>query len=516
MPDGRILTRASLGVAVVALALSAAGLARLLPAGGSALAAALLAGVAALLALAGARESGTGAESSRSAPAPSARAAFGPALDGAETLAVCTVDRRGRIGYWNAGAARLFGRSARDVEGALAAGIVVPADEEPAFRQELETVFSSGRAWPARRSTISDDWGRRVEAAVTVVPLLRYGKVVEAALVFLEIRAAGTGEKQARLLDATPAGLLALDGEGRIEAVNQRLAEWTGRRVLILEEMEITRADLFPPSLRGALATLASLRRRAGELPETIELDETLLDLDGVPRPVHVVATARPGGGADVVLLDGASRRQLLSEVETARSGLAEARRAAADAIESTTRELHRSAEEVADAVRRARDDRSGPVQRARAEVDLAETTREFLKRVEAARAKLRPTGPFVLLVEDNDENRELLAHMLRSRGAEVVTCGSGREALEAAARQRFSFVLLDLQMPEMDGYQVVRRLRALPGGGKVPVVALTALTSESVRQRCEAEGMSDFVTKPVTLARIRELVDRWGAPPPV
>jgi CheY-like chemotaxis protein len=145
--------------------------------------------------------------------------------------------------------------------------------------------------------------------------------------------------------------------------------------------------------------------------------------------------------------------------------------------------------------------------------VDLAETTREFLKRVEAARAAARLSGPLVLLVEDNDENRELLAHMLRSRGAEVVTCRSGYEALEAAARQRFSFVLLDIQMPEMDGYQVVRRLRALPGGEKLPVVALTALTSESVRQRCEAEGMCDFVTKPVTLARIRQLVDRWGVP---
>jgi len=100
---------------------------------------------------------------------------------------------------------------------------------------------------------------------------------------------------------------------------------------------------------------------------------------------------------------------------------------------------------------------------------------------------------------------------MLRSRGAEVVAASSGREALEAASRQPFSFVLLDLQMPEIDGYQVLRRLRALPAGEALPVVALTALTSEDVRRRCEAEGVNDFVTKPVTLARIRELVDRWG-----
>jgi two-component system, sensor histidine kinase and response regulator len=100
---------------------------------------------------------------------------------------------------------------------------------------------------------------------------------------------------------------------------------------------------------------------------------------------------------------------------------------------------------------------------------------------------------------------------MLRSRGAEVVGARTGREALEVASRQSFSFVLLDLQMPEMDGYQVLRRLRALPLGEALPVVALTALTSEDVRRRCEAEGMNDFVTKPVTLSRIRELVERWG-----
>jgi CheY-like chemotaxis protein len=118
---------------------------------------------------------------------------------------------------------------------------------------------------------------------------------------------------------------------------------------------------------------------------------------------------------------------------------------------------------------------------------------------------------PAVLLVEDNEENRELLAHMLRSRGADVLAVGTGREAIDAAALRRFRFVLLDLQMPEMDGFQVLRRLRALPRGDRLPVVALTALTSDLVKERCEAEGMDDFVSKPVTLARVGELVAKWG-----
>ena len=110
---------------------------------------------------------------------------------------------------------------------------------------------------------------------------------------------------------------------------------------------------------------------------------------------------------------------------------------------------------------------------------------------------------------------RELLAHMLRSRGADVHMAGDGREAVDAAASFRFQFVLLDLQMPEMDGFQVLRRLRALPDGDRLPVVALTALTSDLVKERCEAEGMNDFVSKPVTLARIGELVAKWGKAAP-
>jgi PAS domain S-box-containing protein len=511
MSAGRILILTSLAVAGAALLLAAAGAVGLLPAGIAALSSAVLAGAAALLALASGARRVAEAGRVRPEPAPPARAALGPALDGTETLAICTVERNGRITYGNAGAARLFGRPARELEGAPAGGILVAVEEEQAFLQELDGVFTSGRARPGRRTFLTDELGRRVEAVRTLLPLFRYGRAVEVAVVFAEIRGARAVEREARLLDAAPAALVGLDGEGRIEAASERLSEWTGRRMEFLEGMEVARADIFPPSLRDALDVLARRRQRGGEPSGIEEFDETLLPLDGAPRSVHVVASPRPGGGADVVLLDGASRRRLLDELEAARSALVEARQAAAETIESTAHELRASVEELAEAVRRARDDRSGPIQRAQAEVDLAKTTREFLRRVEVVRSRRPPSAPRVLLVEDNEDNRELLAHMLRSRGAEVVVASSGGGAVDAASRQPFSFVLLDLQMPEMDGYQVLRRLRALPGGAALPVVALTALASEDVRRRCEAEGMSDFVTKPVTLARIGELVERWG-----
>jgi PAS domain S-box-containing protein len=515
VPVSRILTLAALVAGGAALLLAGA------VAAGPAL---LVAAGAILLLVAGALEARRPAEAPRgAAPAPPARTAFGSALDAAEAVAVCSIDRAGRLAYWNAGAERLFGFGGRDVEGTLVAGKLVPAEEEGELLAEVERTFETGRSRGVRRTSILGDLGRRAGAVCALVPLLRYGKVVEVALVFVETRPAGLDDRYERLLDGSPAGLVGLDGEGRIESANRRLAEWTGRRVEVLEGMEVERADVLPDTLRRELRVLALHRRRAGEPAELREFDETLLTPDGDPLPVHVVAAARPGGGADVLFVDAESRRRLSAELSAARSALAEAREAAAEAIVLTTQDLERSVERIAAAVRQARDERSGPLRQAQAGEVLEVTTREILTRLQAARSLARtpvpsrdtPARPAVLLVEDNEENRDLLAHMLRSRGADVVACGSGREALEAAARERFTFVLLDLQMPELDGHQVLQRLRALPGGDHLPVVALTALTSEDVRVRCEAEGMDDFVTKPVTLGKIRELVDRWRSPAP-
>jgi CheY-like chemotaxis protein/vacuolar-type H+-ATPase subunit H len=244
---------------------------------------------------------------------------------------------------------------------------------------------------------------------------------------------------------------------------------------------------------------------------------------DGVSRMFHVLIAPRTAGGADVIFFDGGSRRRLLAELDAARRALAEARETAVDVLQSTTRDLRARVQEIVAAARRAADESSGPVQRAQAEAELLLSSGKFLALAdevvpEAASSRHGSTGtggrPRVLLVEDNEENRELLAHMLRSRGAEVLTAANGREAVDAAAGIRFDFVLMDLQMPTMDGFQVLRRLRALPGGDRLPVIALTALTSDLVKERCEAEGMNDFMSKPVTLARIGELVAKWGRAP--
>ena len=519
MPAPRILAFLAFGLAACGLAAFLAGLAGILPHGASIVAGSVLetaAGAAALFA-SGPLLRRKPAEPPRSAAAAPIRASFGPALDEAESVSIYAVDRAGRIGYWNRGAEKLFGWTAREVDGRLASGIALPAAEEAKFLEEIAKVFDTGKAVPARRTLVSDAAGKRKDAVVTFCPLWRYGKVVDVALFHVESRLpGGSDERQARLIDSIPVGLLGVDSEGRIEAVNKRLADWTGRRADALEGTDVARCEVFPEPLRGRIRSLALLKPMRGTPPPAAEDDVLLVTPEGAPRAMHAIMAARPAGGADVVFQDGAARRKLLTELKAARDALAEAREAAAETIESTTRDLKITVEEIVAAARRAKDQHSGPIQRARAAVDLEESGQRFLARVEAAAPQPDRTGtatvpPRVLLVEDNDENRELLAHMLRSRGADVVAFGTGREALDAAARLAFDLVLLDVQMPEMDGYQVLRRIRSLPNGHTLPVVALTALTSELVREKCEAEGMNDFVSKPVTLARIAELVQKWG-----
>jgi PAS domain S-box-containing protein len=451
----------------------------------------------------------------------SVRAAFGPALDALETLAVFTVDRDGKVGYVNRGAVRILDKPARELEGRPAGVVAYSEAEDAEMAGALNEVFESGRPLPPRRFLLYAGGGPRVESVVTMAPVVRYGKVVEVAVLRADARAGAPLERHGRLLDSVPAGLLGVDGAGRIDAVNRRLADLLGRRADSLEGLDVERTEVLPKPVRALLRAHA-VRPSSGTPLPSGEEEILLVTPEGASRPYHVFVSSRPAGGADAVFVDGASRRRLLTELGAARQALSEAREAAAEAIASTTQDLKEKIAKIVEAARRTADETSGPIQRRTASEELKAQTDQLLARVGADAAEaLSPEvfgsgsrRPVVLLVEDNEENRELLAHMLRSRGAEVIAVGTGHEAVEAAARLRFGFVLLDLQMPEMDGFQVLRRLRALPGGDRLPIVALTALTSDLVKERCEAEGMDDFVSKPVTLARVGELVGKWGRRP--
>ena len=118
-----------------------------------------------------------------------------------------------------------------------------------------------------------------------------------------------------------------------------------------------------------------------------------------------------------------------------------------------------------------------------------------------------------VLLVEDNATNRLLAVSLLEKEGHTVETAPNGKEALAALAKRPFDVVLMDIQMPEMDGFEATARIREREQGTgeHVPIVAMTAHAMKGDRERCLDAGMDEYVTKPLQaeplLRTIREVL---------
>jgi two-component system, sensor histidine kinase and response regulator len=111
------------------------------------------------------------------------------------------------------------------------------------------------------------------------------------------------------------------------------------------------------------------------------------------------------------------------------------------------------------------------------------------------------------LLAEDNPMNRQIVVELLQTRGHSVKLAANGHEVLQALDRDSFDVILMDVQMPEMDGFETtaVIRNRESESGGHIPIIALTGMATESDRKRCLEAGMDAYLGKPV---RARELFD--------
>ena len=127
-----------------------------------------------------------------------------------------------------------------------------------------------------------------------------------------------------------------------------------------------------------------------------------------------------------------------------------------------------------------------------------------------AARAAVPGRGWRVLLAEDNATNQKVAMLMLSALGCQVEVAPSGRHAVEAWRAGSFDLILMDCQMPEMDGFEATRTIRdAERDGARTPIVAVTANAMEGDRERCLAAGMDDYVTKPLTKAGLAGGLDR-------
>jgi len=116
-----------------------------------------------------------------------------------------------------------------------------------------------------------------------------------------------------------------------------------------------------------------------------------------------------------------------------------------------------------------------------------------------------------ILLAEDNPLNQRVAVGFLENEGHTVVTAETGVAVLAALEKQRFDLILMDVQMPEMDGLQTTARIRAdeAKSGGHIPIIALTARAMQSDRESFLAAGMDDFVPKPIHSGHLFEVIER-------
>ena len=110
---------------------------------------------------------------------------------------------------------------------------------------------------------------------------------------------------------------------------------------------------------------------------------------------------------------------------------------------------------------------------------------------------------PKILLVEDNEMNRDMLSRRLERKGFEVAIAVDGRQGVEMAKADSYDLILMDMSLPEIDGWEATRQLRAEPGTQKVPIIALTAHAMAGDREKALEAGCDDYDTKPIELPRL-------------
>jgi two-component system cell cycle response regulator DivK len=125
-------------------------------------------------------------------------------------------------------------------------------------------------------------------------------------------------------------------------------------------------------------------------------------------------------------------------------------------------------------------------------------------------------SGERILVVEDNPKNMKLFRDVLQFSGYEVIEATSGEDGVRLAAQQQPDLILMDLQLPGIDGTEALRQIRGGNGGGAVPVVAVTASAMNEDRERVYAAGFDGYVQKPISVTglqqRVQDVLDTRGS----
>ncbi len=207
-----------------------------------------------------------------------------------------------------------------------------------------------------------------------------------------------------------------------------------------------------------------------------------------LPDALRTAASARPGQEARFVVIGRGQRREPRVESEDM---------VLVDGNILTRRVILKA---VAIAAGRAQEERKTPLP-GRSEAEFIPPSREEARR----------QGRLILVAEDNETNQKVILRQLALFGFAADVSGNGRMALERWRSGDYALLLSDLHMPEMDGYELTAAIRAAEGGSRhIPIVALTANALKGEAERCREAGMDDYLSKPVRLADLQAMLEKW------
>jgi CheY-like chemotaxis protein len=116
-----------------------------------------------------------------------------------------------------------------------------------------------------------------------------------------------------------------------------------------------------------------------------------------------------------------------------------------------------------------------------------------------------------ILVAEDNAINQKLITLLFQMLGYQIHIAANGYEVLEALNRLKIDIVFMDIQMPEMDGFEATRQIIANWGSQRPLIIAMTANALRSDEEQCLAAGMDDYISKPLTIGQVKEGIERWA-----
>jgi signal transduction histidine kinase/CheY-like chemotaxis protein len=298
-------------------------------------------------------------------------------------------------------------------------------------------------------------------------------------------------------LERAPEGLLAQETPDlkRLDGVRALVVDAFKDNVeVICEQLESAGMDCASCSNASEALRLMTEARSRGESFQVAICDYHLRPMDGAALAEQIKAPRSPLGDVSLVLMIASAQDEAAARATTAEI-------AAFLSKPIRGRQLLKTVNEVC--VRREQNRRGG-----------AATPAEALALSRGEGEVERFDGVKILLVEDNAVNRAFASQMLEGFGCTVTQAGNGSEALERIRAETFDLVLMDCQMPVMDGYECSRRMCELKAGGRTPefpIIALTANAMKEDRERCFAAGMDDYLAKPVHKVDLHKCLSKWA-----